>query len=165
MLLGQAPATLQHLKPPRPQTLPPWIRPGTIMTCVLNPLPLPFLTMCSLPKFCYICLNGGQLHLCDHCPMAVCYDCLPLPSNLDISPLDFLCPTCHEGIFKAQAHMPYYVCASLHSLPNCSSPLHFTCRGTMFQPDKLCLVLPQLGFKPVQKPQLDHSVAFTWLWL
>ena len=141
MLLGQAPTALQYLKPPRLQTLPSWIRPGTIMTCVFNPLPLPFLMMCSLPKFCYICLNGRQLHLCDHCPRAVCYDCLPPPSNLNISPLDFLCPTCHEGIFKAQDRMPYYVGASLCSLPNCSSPLHFARRGTMFQPDKLC---PQL---------------------
>ena len=80
VLLGQAPATQRHLKPPRPQTPPSWIRPGTIMMCMFNPLALPFLTMCSLPKFCYICLNGRQLHLCDHCPRAVCYDCLPPPT-------------------------------------------------------------------------------------
>src|SRR5882672_4395818 len=55
-----------------------------------------------------MCLNGGALHLCDHCPRAVCHQCLPPLPDIDVSNLDFLCLACHEVIFK-RSHLPYYV--------------------------------------------------------
>src|SRR5882672_11702156 len=55
-----------------------------------------------------MCLNGGALHLCDHCPRAVCHQCLPPLPDVDVSNLDFLCLACHEVIFK-RSHLPYYV--------------------------------------------------------
>ena len=56
-----------------------------------------------------MCLNGGKLHLCDHCPRAVCHQCLPPPHDLDISKLDFVCLACHEVAFKTEPRQPYYV--------------------------------------------------------
>jgi len=70
---------------------------------------------CSLKpvrSFCYMCLNGGALHLCDHCPQAVCHQCLPPLPDVDVSNLDFLCLACHEQTFK-RSHLPYYVSTRL----------------------------------------------------
>src|SRR6266481_6356547 len=60
-----------------------------------------------------MCLNGGKLHLCDHCPQAVCHQCLPPPHDLDISTLDFVCLACHEIAFKTEPRQPYYVSCQL----------------------------------------------------
>src|SRR6266481_108481 len=87
------------------------------------------LSSSSPPKFCYMCLNGGKLHLCDHCPWAVCHQCLPPPHYLDISTLDFVCLACHEVTFmtalgRGTMSLPSkaQICIDAWPLETCHSP-------------------------------------------
>src|SRR6266481_759392 len=83
-----------------------------------------------------MCLNGGKLHLCDHCPQAVCHQCLPPPHDLDISKLDFVCLACHEVAFKTEPRQPYYVSCQvtlLRCLPLIRSCLHLVGVLCLFQ--------------------------------
>ena len=64
-------------------------------------------------QFCYLCLNGGQLHVCDNCPRAICHVCLPPHTDLEIGDLTFLCLICHSETFQDDKECAYYVRAIL----------------------------------------------------
>src|SRR6266481_6530230 len=143
MSFGQAPAQRglrwPHPHPhPHPNQAPAaqvGQRPAQIMMYVATLLPLRPSSSSPL-KFCYMCLNGGKLHLCDHCPWAVCHQCLLPPHDLDISNLDFICLACHEVAFKAEPRQPYYVSCQvtlLRCLPLICSCLHLAGVLCLFQ--------------------------------
>ena len=57
--------------------------------------------------YCYICINGGHVFLCDKCTRVVCSDHFTLPPQSDISSASFLCLVCHRDAFKDP--QPYMV--------------------------------------------------------
>ena len=58
--------------------------------------------------WCYLCLNGGTLYLCDLCPQVVCSNHIPLPEGSDIRKAVFICISCHIAAFEKAT--PYSVC-------------------------------------------------------
>ena len=55
-----------------------------------------------------MCLQGGQLIICDFCPRCVCMRCVIIPSAISFgSNTSFLCLLCHEKTFSGKE--PYYV--------------------------------------------------------
>jgi len=75
---------------------------------VSPPLSIPSpIFLLTFYKFCYMCVNGGYLTLCDFCPRALCEVCVktvPVPPNPKVK---FVCIACHGQIFKGS--QPYYV--------------------------------------------------------
>ncbi len=54
-----------------------------------------------------MCLNGGNLILCDHCPRAVCDECVDFNSSSAVVKNErFMCLRCHVAKYSTR---PYYV--------------------------------------------------------
>jgi hypothetical protein len=68
------------------------------------------------PQWCYSCVDGGLLIICDKCSRTMCYKtCLELPCLVEqVKPYIFICPTCHNDYHRAKGRtpQPYYVCSS-----------------------------------------------------
>ena len=58
-------------------------------------------------KYCYKCLNGGFLVLCDFCPRALCTLCIKGPPVPPSAQVKFMCRACSLYIFKS--NQPFYV--------------------------------------------------------
>ena len=69
--------------------------------------------LCFFQTWCYLCLNGGMLFLCDRCPHVVCSDHISLPEGSNTSGTVFICIACHIAAFEDPT--PYFV-SSLYSL-------------------------------------------------
>ena len=54
-----------------------------------------------------MCLNGGNITICDFCDRAVCAKCVRIPPGVDVGTLPFVCPTCHTQAWRKPT--PYYV--------------------------------------------------------
>ena len=61
-------------------------------------------------KYCYICVNGGDLTECDTCSRVMCSDHFDLPADTDISGAVFICVACHLATCGNQP-APYFVSA------------------------------------------------------
>jgi hypothetical protein len=71
-------------------------------------------------KHCYMCLQGGQLTLCDYCPHCVCMKCVTIPPNASFGlKVTFLCLLCYEKTFRGLK--PYFVQLFILSEANSSS--------------------------------------------
>jgi hypothetical protein len=70
-------------------------------------------------QWCYSCVDGGDLIICDFCDRAMCTTrCLGLPDKLTFKTLTrrgiyFICPTCHNDYYRGKLAppTPYRVCS------------------------------------------------------
>jgi hypothetical protein len=65
-------------------------------------------------QWCYSCIDGGNLVMCDLCDRAICTTrCLKFPiefTEVKKSNLGFACPTCHNDYYhRLKMAMPYFV--------------------------------------------------------
>ena len=61
-----------------------------------------------------MCLNGGNLVICDNCSQALCNKCLVIPPTIEnYEHFKFFCLHCHSQIFKGPALLPYYMCPKI----------------------------------------------------
>ena len=63
---------------------------------------------CPEQRNCYICINGGNLYLCDHCPHAICSVHIPLPAGVNTTNSTFICPACHISIFSKPIQLIFH---------------------------------------------------------
>ncbi|KAI6009274.1 hypothetical protein EDC04DRAFT_2610642 [Pisolithus marmoratus] len=68
----------------------------------------------SLPQFCVMCRNGGDLWICDEedCKRVVCYKCLIVPEEsmkkVTEDDVTFKCVSCHWKQTEKSAPQPYF---------------------------------------------------------
>jgi hypothetical protein len=58
-------------------------------------------------QYCYKCINGGFLLLCDFCPRSLCNVCIKGPKIPASPKVKFMCIACFLYVFKGS--QPYYV--------------------------------------------------------
>ena len=71
------------------------------------------LSFFSFLQWCYSCMDGGMLVICDLCNRAICMTrCITLPLNYEdltsAKNLSFACPTCHNDAYR-KTPRPYFV--------------------------------------------------------
>ena len=67
-------------------------------------------------QWCYSCLDGGDLIICDLCARAICMDrCIKFDLKFEeLDPYKFVCPSCHNDYSRVSKTMSPYFVISFH---------------------------------------------------